>query len=57
MNGGDGGIDNLASALVQDTFRLIACLIRRVFKPMLALVYPFVGLVVAGVRDAQESLR
>ena len=52
VNGGDGGIDDLASAFVEG----VGGVFTGVFQPVFALVHPTVGFVVAGgvMRDAQE---
>ena len=47
----DGGIDYLGCAFVEGVGGFVC----GVFKPMLALVYPPIGTVVAGVWDAQEG--
>ena len=48
MDGGDGLLDDLVSALVKS----VAGFVGGVLQPMLALVYPLVGFIVAGVGDA-----
>ena len=51
VDGSDGGIDYLGCPFVEGVGGFVC----GVFKPMLALVYPPIGTVVAGVRDAQEG--
>ena len=51
MNGGYGGIDDLASAFVDGVGGVF---VGAMLQPVFALVHPTVGTVMAGVRDAQE---